>query len=222
MKNLFLFIVGIGLAHSSMAQDTTLQARFRIMTTPTEFIGLNFPLTIEKIVGRHAFALTLAYRPSTQSSGEVQGGKGSMGGYDIQNFTNYLYNAVTIGIGTKYYIPQWYNFFFETDVFYRHWWFDDKYASYPNVEGYRFNGRRTESQNVYGIKLLGGRSFEIKSNSRIKFVVDIYAGLGLRYRTHVYETFDGTVNDTYYLYLKETGNDFYPTPQFGLKVGMGI
>lgn len=222
MKKIFLltaFLCTMNLAH---AQDTTLHATFRVMTIPSQFVVLDFPIVIEKIIKkRHSIGLLFSYRPSTQNSGEIRAG-GAGSDYVYQNFQNKMNNAVTVGLSTKYYMPQWYNLFFEADLFYRYWWFENKDCYYNNVEGYSFDGIRTEHQNVYGLKMLIGRSFELKSNAKVKFVLDIYGGLGMRYRTYTYETVDGTVNDQYYPYLKETGTNFSFSPQIGIKIGVGI
>jgi len=223
MKKIFLSILFMCIILFAHAQDTTLQATFRIMTIPSQFVVLDFPIVVEKIFKRHSVGLLMSYRPSTQDSGEIKGGGAGIGGdYIYQNFQNKMNNAVTVGLNTKYYMPQWYNLFFEADVFYRYWWFENKDCYYENVEGYRFNGIRTEHQNVYGLKTLIGRSFELKSNAKVKFLLDIYGGIGIRYRDYVYETVDGMVNEQYYPYLKETGSDVTPSLQFGIKVGVGI
>lgn len=223
INRLFFLIIFLSIIRFSHAQDTTLHATFRVMTIPSQFVVLDFPLIIEKIVKRHSIGILLSYRPSTQNSGEIRGsGSGMYGDYIYETFQNKLNNGVTIGVSTKYYMPQWYNLFFEGDLFYRYWWFENKDCYYNNVEGYRFDGIRTESQNVYGLKLLIGRSFELKSNAKVKFLLDIYGGVGIRYRTYVYETVDGTVNDQYYSYLRETGTNITPSLQLGIKVGIGI
>lgn len=223
MKKIFLSAVVLFIVHCTAAQDTTLQATFRVMTIPSQFVVLDFPIVFEKIIKkRHTVGLLVSYRPATLNSGKIRGGTGIGGDYIYQNFQNKMNNSFTVGLSTKYYMPQWYNLFFEADLFYRYWWFENKECHYDNVEGYRFDGTRTEHQNVYGLKMLIGRSFELKSNAKVKFVLDIYGGIGLRYRNYTHETFDGTVNDQYYPYLKETGNDVTPSFQAGIKVGVGI
>lgn len=223
MKKLFFLTIFVSIISFSHAQDTTLHATFRVMTIPSQFAVLDFPVVFEKIVKRHSIGLLLSYRPSTQNTGEIRGSASGMyGAYIYETFQNELNNGVTIGVNTKYYMPQLYNLFFQCDLFYRYWWFENKDCYYNNVEGYRFDGIRTESQNVYGLKLLIGRSFELKSNAKVKFLLDIYGGLSMRYRTYVYETVDGKVNDQYYPYFRETGSNFTPSLQLGIKVGIGI
>jgi len=206
----------------SFGQDST-RVKFKIMTQPTQFLSNDFPLIFEKVFKRSALGLTIAYRPSTQNSGKIKSyGYGLAGIYWYQNFTNDLYNAVTVGVNSKYFIVKKYNLFIEAHLFYRYWWFNNKYAEFDNMEGYRFKATRTERQNVYGLKILFGNSFQFKTKSKIKPIIDLYCGFGVRYKTWKFETFNGTIRDDYYTYKKETGNYWMPTLQGGLKIGIGM
>jgi hypothetical protein len=87
------------------------------------------------------------------------------------------------------------------------------------VEGYRFKGTRTEEQNVYGLKILFGNTFQFLTRFKIKPFIDLYYGIGLRYKTYKFETYKGTVYDEYYDYKKDIGGFLQPTLHFGLNAG---
>jgi len=56
------------------------------------------------------------------------------------------------------------NGFISARPFFRYWWYTSKQLAYDNVEDYGFNGLRSESNRVLGIRLfIGGSRF-----SRIK------------------------------------------------------
>lgn len=230
MKTVLTLIFIILIQNFSLGQDTA-RVTFKIMTIPTQYIFHDFPLYFEKAIKRKAFGLTVSYRPSLKNSGEIHGGAGLAGYYIDQNFLNAMYNAITVGLNAKYFLHKRKNMFLEADFFYRYWWFNNKNCHYDNVEGYRFNATRTEKQDVYGLKFLFGNSFQSKAKSRNKLVLDLYCGVGLRFKTYVFETRNGTVNDIYYSYKKETGSTASPqgrimsgipvSPQGGIRLGIG-
>lgn len=132
---------------------------------------------------------------------------------------NGLYEAVTIGLNSKYYFGKGRRFYGDFGLFYRNWWFENKYAKYDNVEGYRFDGFWTEEQNVYGMKLLAGYSTYILKGTSNSIIIDFYAGIGLRNKSLWFQTFDGLVNDTHCDFYNERRNHFSVEPQAGFKVG---
>lgn len=202
----------------SFGQDR-LKGNYRIMVNPTQFIFNDYNLQVEKRMGRHSLGLILGYRPAVKKGGEINGVVGMLGDYEYQNMWNGLYNAATIGLNSKYWLGKKQRNYGELQLFYRNWWFDNKNASFQNKEGYRFDGLRSEEQNVYGLKLMIGRSYRIIKGNRNAMVLDIYAGLGLRYKTLWFETTEGMVDDEYYGYRVDTGHRWNLGPQGGLKIG---
>jgi hypothetical protein len=197
---------------------------YRIMTVPTQYVFNEYNLAVERVFKRNTLGLEFGFRPSTQRSGEAQsGGRGMwFGDYSNQNFVNKLYNGVTFGVNSKYYLSSQNKRYIEAVVFYRYWWFNDKNCYYNNVEGYRFNGTRTESQNIFGIKLLFGRSFQLRTSFKLKPIMDLYCGVGVRYKSCVFETDNGTVGDMYYSYKQDLLQYWIPSIQGGIKLGFGL
>lgn len=218
MRQTFLLLGFIFLCYHLFGQDS-LKRNYQITITPGQFIFNDYSITAEKFFGRHTLGLTLGYRPSTKSGGEITGGTGMFGDYENQNMWNGLYDAVTIGLNSKYYFNKKNRFFGDVGLFYRNWWFENKYAKYDNIEGYRFDGLRTEQQHVYGLKLLIGYStYLLKGNSN-SIILDFYGGIGLRNKELWFKTYDGLVGETHYDFLDEKRNVFSIGPQAGFKIG---
>jgi hypothetical protein len=197
------------------------QTRFELGIKPTQFLFKDFEGNFAIDYKRTLVGVILSYRPATQDSGEVKGGgSGTAGGYDLQNMYNNIYRAYTAGLYQKTYFTRDTRFFFETDLFYRNWNFKNKPAEYRNVEAYRFKGMRTENVNVYGLKLLVGQTFKFNRNNKLKPFIDLYTGLGIRYKQSVYITTKGFIYDIYFDYKKDVFNAILPSFHFGIKAGL--
>lgn len=188
---------------------------------PTEFALLNFETNFAIGNKKARYGVFLSYRPSTQDSGLVKsGGSGAAGDYRQPHY-NKLYTSYTLGLYQKTYLNKALDLFLETDVFYRNWSFDKKPAEFKNVEGYNFNGLRTENVNVYGLKLLLGRTLLFTHKEKMfKPYLDVYIGAGIRYKEETYETFNGYVDGVFYAYNRENLYYVRPTPQLGVKLGL--
>jgi hypothetical protein len=196
---------------------------FRITVTPTQFIFCEFPITFEKTLSnKFSVGVTLSYKKDTQENGKVWSWDGLGSYYPNLNLWNKLYEAAGINASSKYYYTKCKNWYIELNFSYKHLWFDSKNAVFDNVEGYRFNGTRTERQNVFVIRPLIGYSFCINIAGKIKPIIDIYAGIGIRRDFFTFKTFNGTVYETYYEYKKETGTYTTPSFHFGIKTGISI
>lgn len=222
MRVLFLLLfITSSFFHSAFGQDSS-RVRFAISTTVTEYTLLNFPIVLEKYYKKHTIGLTAAYRPSTSNGREIDVGYGGMPfvGYTSQNYRNPLYESITLGLNSKFFLlPE--KYYVDIQVFYRYWWFDNKMAKSESRE-YSFDGLRSERQNVVGLKFLMGRTFVFRHGRNISHIIDMYAGTAIRYRTYRFETVDGYINDQYYTYKKETWSDWIPSIQFGVNIGLGI
>lgn len=218
------YIFGLLLFSFLNTTESKAQRTVEIAVKPLEFALLNFELNVAVGNERLRTGVYFGYRPSTQESGELSTmGHGMYGGYGSSNAFNRMYNAYTIGVYQKVYILKKQKIYAELDVYYRNWNFKDKHASFDNVEGYSFEGTRTENVNVYGLKLVGGKTIYLtKKDKKLKPYIDVYAGLGFRHRDETYETRNGTVNETYYEYKKDHFSYNYPTPQFGFRLGVMI
>jgi hypothetical protein len=187
---------------------------------PTEWAFRNFEAYAGTGTKNLRYGLILSFRPATKNSGTVpSGGSGMAGGYG-HRYLNRLYTSYTLGVYHKRYIGATKTGFIEADIFYRNWHFSHKQARFDE-DKYSFDGERTERINVYGLKLLAGQTFMLsKRAAGYNLYLDIYLGAGIRYQDGTYETFNGLVNEIYYDYKKEHISKLWPTPQFGIKVGL--
>ncbi len=216
MKFSVILVFALIYSFNIFAQDSTKKS-IRISVLPTQFLFTDFPIIFEYAIGKFTFGISPSIKFSTQNSGEVANVvHGQFGHYTFQNMFNKHYNAFTISLNSKYYFREKDRVYFETVLFYRHWWFDKKFASFDNVEGYSFAGLRTEHQNVFGIKLLLGKTFVLWEKSKIHPIIDCYFGIGCRYKMYDFETLDNNFNviDVY------KGSYWWPvSPQMGIKLG---
>ena len=222
MKRIILTFILLGLyCTNSNAQDTC-RLDYRITTIPFQYLFNDYAFTFEKVYSnRRTLGLTLGFRPSTKNEGELIT-YGMAGNYSFGNYFNPFYNAFTIGLNSKYYYSKYNNRFIEGNIFYRFWWFDKKNCYSTNVEEGVWSGIRTERQNVYGMKILFGKTITIRTNIKIKPIIDIYYGVGLRYKTCRFETFNATLEHYYFIpNILEIKSYLSPSIHFGLRVGLG-
>lgn len=205
----------------STAQLDSLQ-RWRVTSELMQVFFLNFNAHVERNVEHGSHGLLLAYRPSRQSGGEVGGAHGQFGDYSLQNSWNWLYQSVSVGTTHKFWSGRADRYFFEVDLIYRHWWFDRKWASYPNVEGYRFDGLRSERQDVFAIKVLWGESSWLgrQRQGGRRYLLESFAGLGWRWKKQRYMTHTGTVYDEPRSDHIENYSNSLPSIHAGFRFGM--
>lgn len=219
-KPLFFLLASLVVLSSQLYGQRV--AELRLSTTELAFLHLETQVGIG--TKKNRFGLLISFRPSTQDSGRVRsGGSGAAGGYG-HRYVNRLYTAYTIGLYHKLHFGEEMAFFFETDVFYRNWHFDKKWAEYHDAEkeAHSFKGVRTENVDVYGLKLLLGKAVDIGRAKRRKFQpsLDVYAGLGVRYQEETFETFNGLVGGTFYPYRIDHKHHVWPSPHLGLRFSL--
>ena len=185
------------------------------------FVNLN--VAVERTVPYGSHGVLLAYRPSLRSGGEVGGLQGQFGSYGNQNSWNWLYQSFTIGSTNTMWLGSSHSDFLRLDALYRRWWFDDKMARYENVEGYRFDGSRTERQDVIALKVLFGTPWKkrIGKGKRSWLIVENYYGLGIRWTTARFWTHTGTVGDVTRQDFSETFRQTEGALHVGVRMGIG-
>lgn len=223
-KYIIVFAILICNLNIAKSQDT-LRVKYRITTIPFQYIFNDYSFTFEKLYkNRLTLGLTLGYRPSTQKGGKLEfRTTGMFSDYTYQNYWNRLYNATTVGINSKYYLSRFNAQYIEGYLFYRLWWFDKKDFTYQGQDDdIYWSGIRTEKQQIYGMKLLMGQTLQLKSQQKIRRIIELYYGVGFRYKTCRFETENGTFYNSQFLpYKLEIQKFWTPTFHLGLKVGIG-
>ncbi len=204
--------------------------RYIITTQPSQYSFLDFPVKAERLFRRQTVGLTVSYRPATSRGGPVS--DYPFAAYMDRNMQNGLYNAFTLGLSSKYFLGNRSRLFVEGELFYRHWWFTNKECSFNLANAYRFSGTRAERQEVLGTKIVFGTTLVRSSRNQTKIIVEPFIGIGFRVKMYHFETRNGTVKDRYYDHLVEEGSWIKGatdigalqlfTPQFGVRVGMGL
>jgi hypothetical protein len=220
-----LLAVRSGFSQDRQPVSVTQQVRWKLTTKPAELFLVNFPLTVERVFGNSTLGLTLAYRPALQDGGTINGfGSGLSGAYKNQYVFNFVAQGLYIGLNSKQYLfrGRGRDVYFDIDVYYRSWWYRNKQAEYDKHVGYKFNALRNEQVNVRGFKVLIGRSWVFQRGKRMKWVVDLYAGPGARYKHWEYESFNGSVNRESIVYEKERDGEWELSAHGGVQFGFGF
>ena len=209
------------LTRASAQQDTLPTWKATSEVIQLFFVNLN--VAVERTVPYGSHGVLLAYRPSLRSGGEVGSLHGQFGSYGNQNAWNWLYESFTLGTTNTFWTSRSRSWFVRVDGLYRRWWFDDKMARFDNDEGYRFDGLRSERQDVLALKLLSGPCrMKMFGGQRRRWLIDeAFWGLGLRWNTARFRTRNGTVGDVYREDLSETFRVTEPSLHFGFRMGLG-
>ena len=147
---------------------------------------------------------------------------GQGGDYSLQNMGNPFYDAVFFSFGFKKFSKKNLKNYFGIELFNRYWWIENKYMEFNNVEGYRFQGMRTEYVEVIGLNLLGGYESRFRISKNLLFIINYFGGIGYRMKSYSYQTWNGTIGDKPVDYKIEKGILHLPTINTGIKIGIGI
>lgn len=218
--------IGVDSKHSSAGYS---RQRWMVMVRPIQFAFVEFPVIGEYSYNKNGFGLLFGFRPAYKKNLpliEYEYVERLWENYRALNYFNPLQNSVTVGTYYKVYFLDSYLWHIKTEVFYRHWWFNEKQTEYEDKvrfdkQGYQFKGLRTESQDVYAIQASWGWTFQVSTKFKYDYFIETCVGIGFRYRTFLYETRDGEFWGEPIDYNLERGHDFSPTLQLGLNMGFG-
>lgn len=193
------------------AQDKS-APRYRLSTIPTQVLFLEFPLIVERRCDRSTWGLIGSYRPAFVRSGEIPG----RGPYHLQNNWNFAHEQITAGLLHKFYLRDRYGFHLETQLLYRHWWFDAKNITYEDDDDVIV--LRSTKQDVVILKLLIGKSVMWHRKKGPAHVMDLYAGASIRSKTirSTLRSVGGHASE-----FEEEDRIWLPGLQIGLRYGIG-
>lgn len=197
------------------AQDPS-SPRYRITTVPTQFLFMEFPIQIERNIGRQTFGITGAFRPDLIGSGEIPG----RGAYHLQNYWNFANRSATGGIMHKYYLRDRMGLHVETSMLYRVWWFNEKTITYSGDES--FSGIRSEQQEIFLLKLVIGKSIMWHRKKGPAHVLEFFAGPSIRFKRIDLTTHEGIIYTMEVEDLRQQDEFWLPALQVGLRYGIGL
>lgn len=197
-----------------------------IYVNSTQLLFREIILTYERLkLLKHSYELSIGYRPGKKNPDpDINGLVHGFGGdYSLQNMGNPFYNAIFCSFGLKKFSKRNLGSYLGVELFNRYWWVENKYMEFNNVEGYRFQGIRTEYIEVIGLNLLAGHEQRlIRISKNLLFIINYYGGIGYRMKSYSYQTWNGTIGDKPVDYKIEKGILHLPTINAGIKIGIGI
>lgn len=217
-RALLLLVLVIASARSTAQHDTL--PKWKVTTEVPQLFLVNPTVVIERVLRYGSHGLFVSYRPSLRSGGGLSGPTGLFGDYLIQNAWNWLYQSVAVGTTQSITYGRSRRPFLRIEVLYRHWWFDRKWMSYENGKGGRFEGLRSERQDVFALKALAGYSWRPALRNGKRLIVEAYGGPGVRWKNTHFITHTGTVYEEPRTDYTETDRFVTPSVHLGLRMGV--
>ena len=213
-------------AQESVIKSDTISNGFYIL--PTQLVFVEVILSYEQFIkDKISFTYSLGYKIPVGKGTELNLPFGM--GLDYQHFDpmfNEFAHAVYISFASAYYFSSDRIFYLQSELFYRHYWFNNQQLYYSNVEkiSSSYNSIRSERVNVYGIKFLAGYNAKVSISKKLLFVAKFYTGLGFRYKEYTYVNIDNHVTynngDIIIIPYEEIKGSYYaPSFHLGVKIG---
>lgn len=209
---------------SSFAQVQS-YGKYSITTQPLQFLCRDVAITFERIFKRNTLGVTAAYRFDSDLDRNPLGDVEYWAGRN-QAFACPRFNGVTFAINSKYYFTKSSRMYFDAQLFYRFWWYNDRFSYTPykgSSTGYDYNS--SVRNHVVGLKLLWGKSYIPKKTRKINPVFIWYIGVGIRkkimneYGEKCKTSFSG--NSPYYPF-SENSSEWTPTTHAGFNLGVEV
>lgn len=107
---------------------------------------------------------------------------------------NHLYKSIQTKCSFKYYLESTQKYYLETAFFQNTYWFNRKNASFNNIEGYSFNGLRSERLSEYGLQGLMGKLVFIGKNPQKYPYIDVFFGCTYTQIYYSFFTYNGMIS----------------------------
>lgn len=207
----------------SGAQSSTL-GKYTITVQPLQLFCRDLPITVERTFKRNTLGFTLGYRFDSRldrnPNGLVRYWLGEFG------FTSPWSKAVTLGVNSKYFLSRNNNLYIDGQLFYRYWWFDNRFHRTNHSSGDNYNYITSSRRNVIGFKLLLGYKSNLKDFGNIRTILYSYFGLGYRYQDEHEVGVRGITNYSIstprYFPYQNTSNVYSISLHLGCSIGIEI
>lgn len=194
--------------------------KFSVAAQPMQILFGEIPVSLSRNYLRHSFGLQLAYRIGGLS---LDNAVGYYIGYKNRYLTA-MSKAATIGLSSRYYTSSKRRGYWEAQIFFRRWWFRNKFyeAGHPKD---RYRNISSLDMEVWGAKILYGKTVYYKTKNRNDFFVNCYIGLGFRRYWSIEkglksEFYNGSGSWSRYFEFSEfNGDKILVSPQLGFSVG---
>lgn len=194
------------------------KVKWRFSTDPTHLLVNNFGLRAERQIKNKTIGLYFGVKVASKETAKRSIGNHVGSGYTFGNFFNQVNNGITIGLVNRYYIKDPIIGFLDFTVFYRHWWINDKYIEFDSRK--QFKGIRRERQDIYGFKFLVGETIPFRNQGKYRPYIDVAAGVGVRLKTGVFETFNGEKNGQSFTYNQTGLVEWWPSLHLSVCFGL--
>ncbi|MES2480242.1 MAG: hypothetical protein V4561_14225 [Bacteroidota bacterium] len=199
--------------------------KYSVSFQPLQLLCRDLPITFERILNRGTFGFTLGYRFDSKADVNPAGIVRYWVGSDFE-FTSPRYKGVTLGINSKYSLGKERIYYVEGQLFYRHWWFKDRYYRTTFSGGDNYNYITSEESNVLGLKLLLGMKKTLKKKGKVRPFLCGFFGIGYRIKTKNEVGLSGITNYSIqtprYFPYKEESTKNLPSVHVGINLGVEI
>lgn len=174
-----MLIIVLLLSENIFAQRPS-YGKYTITTQPLQFTCRDVPITVERIFKRITLGATLAYRFDSDFERNPIGAEYWVG--RSAGFTTPRFQAVTIGLSSKFFFYKKSRMYLEAQLFYRYWWHNKMLHRENSVSGYYPEYNSSAKRHVAGLKLLCGMSCIPAKKRKVNPIFNWYYGIGLRRR----------------------------------------
>ncbi len=224
-KHLLIILLALAGGVNIMFAQTRSLGKYSITTQPLQFLCRDVPITVERIFKRNTLGITFGYRFDSDLENNPTNNVEYWGGRH-EAFTCPLYNGATIGVSSKYYFTKKSRMYFEGQLFYRFWWYNNRSWELPyKGSSFGFDYNSSLRNHVFGFKFLWGQSYIPKKIRKVNPVFSWYVGIGIR-KKYLYEygercrtSYSG--NSPYYPF-EEKSAKWEPSTQAGFSLGVEV
>ena len=222
MKWLFFLISFTFLFDKTALSQRNSMGKYTLSTQPLQFLFKELPIVFQRNYKNASIGMLLAYRFDSKLSRNPA----PLVSYYLEEsrYAAPRYKAITIGLSGKYYLWKGEMKFIEGQIFYRNWWFRDRY--YEEIIKTQITyAIASYDAEVWGGKILVGETINFSKNKKSNFVLTYFLGIGLRqswYSERGIQSHGSTLFSSrsgYTEYNSHVKTNITVSPQLGISIG---